>query len=857
MGWLKVLFLSLLFGLHTCLLHSHSVHALTAVHPPAKPSPVLLTTTPREWENAKARPLPATLQISFFTTLFDKNDVFSYVFSQVPRHFPDFKLNTIGRELHATLLYLNGLTLDATREFVQFFSTLDSLALEAYGLLDPVQVFDSENIEIIEIGRKSKFLALKPHRELIEWQRRFYKLLSEKAPHLLNHHQGSLDPEQSHISVIQWNIDQGFSDEKIAKAKAKVKELFQDAIARFKQQTGKSPEIKFSLNVQGVELVTAPASIHTPPVSILTFKTDASLRPVTSTVGRWSIIDPLTGFIKVVEFDMDKLRNGDPASYQLSDSSNGVLDTSLIQAPPVEAEVFKANLPDRLKKIFEDSIHTLSPTQYPAVMGDTLYFTRYRHQKLDPLKAIPVFKKAHELGLKSTEHASIGLAVYASSVREDILNPSDYDMLLNTLIHVSNSARTIDEAEKIAAEVFVKEVLSQLLVLVRKGVVSIQELRVGSEATMGLPYQNILDALEANPYLTEQDILSGYFKDKTGKVWTIEELVSLGDFIKTKLDYMDGNHHRTNFSLQFVVGFEWQGQIRILNASGLKGIPPLMRTAVYDSAESFAVAAALSRPSTYYSIQKGPVIPKAIRDLQNAAKHYQENEITVYVKLIKKIYNFFILLSQSGLGLEEIFFKEVQNRADIPPEYSLLEFMDELVKSINQTPFKVLNELRRNVNDLREYNERGQVFDEAQWQAHRLEMVALIGVLKGLLIQYPTLKNQHLTETLIKFENFLSKTQGLSFHKASLYLKEKRLHKLFYGFELELLKLEQMFLVHTSTPAALSEKSLAFIQVLLKKSPEIYLDYLAARSQEAGGKLEWTLKYLGLPCEELLMGKAK
>lgn len=843
--------------------------------------PVVSGVTLKEWKAAQSNELAATMQVTFPTIVYDRaENIFSEVFNKIPQWFPSLKLNTIGRGMHSTLTYLDGLTLEGAKEVITFLKGLDTATLEQYDLLKEVRVFDAANPEFVVFGTKSKFIGLKPHREYIEWQMRFYKLLADKAPKILEKHLShrnmgtkAISPEAVHISLVQWGESYGvnLTDAQVKDLMSKMKELFKSEVEALKAKTGRSPEVLFSMKTHPIELVTAPTSIQSGPTAIVTLKADASGRPNVSDVARWEIESPDgesgRSVKKFIELYTEKFLAGEERPFD-----EHVEEESWIKkAREFESEhldSFKTRLRPEIKRVFEIALKTLSPTKFPAsvpakqtLRQSQFYVTTLTHPNLAPEKGFEALETARGLQLHSTGDVSIGVGLYASTVRKEVKNPGDLDMVVNSVTHVPDSIATIEAAEAYAIRKFVKVTIGQLVELARKGTISFTELRLGSDATMGIAIDDVITGLEENPYLSEEDILNGRFKDKKGRVWTLEELVALGDFMKGKVDLFT-KHGRVDISLQFLAGYEWKGSIYTFQRNGIKGIPPLVRTAVYDGAESYAIAASLARVYDYYNVQKGSITARAIRDVMKGGFGYSKNadgslpapieaEPLWNSKFIKKAYNYLILLNRSGLGLDEIFFKEtkaiLERQGRWVPDYSIDHLVEHVVRAINQPALKTINTLKRNVNDLREYNERGHHFRPDQWLERVKETRELIQALESEIIQGRVKTTAEFEKAAREFKALFEKAARMETPEASIkYLSQSRLFHTLHHFEEMLTVLDGKLVGNSDSYAGLTAADKAFVKTLVAYSPHFLVRYLMARSQDAEAKVKWTLRLMGI-----------
>lgn len=872
------------FGVALLLSLASLAFSLTAY---AKPT--IASVTPAQWKAGQDNKLAVTLQVAFPTILFDRTEnIFSEIFNKIPQNFPGLKLNTIGRGMHSTLAYLEGMKLEGVKEVIRFFESLDRATLERYDLLNEVHVFDAANPEFVVVGTQSKFLALKPHSEFVQWQMRFYQLLADKAPQLLEKHLShrnfgkTIDPNSIHISLIQWGerYGIGLSETEVEALKSKMKALFGAEVQAFEARHGRLPEVKFSLKTHPVELVLPPRSIQSGSDVVVAIKAEGDGQPTISQVVRWQIDqqgkdsgldDYGDGHGTAGAFI--ELRTQDFMSGAEKPYDEILEDKAWIEKPrsfdPEPIESFRQRLRPEIARIFDLGIRMLSPTKLPAPVLTTdisrqnrFYVTTQTHPRLEPEKGFAALENARGLQLHSTDGVSIGVGLYASSIRKEIKNPGDLDMLVNSVVHVPDSIQSIEEAEAHAVRKFVQVTIGQLRELAKKGKIAFTELRLGSDATMGIPFDDVIAGLEENPYLSEEDIIKGEFKDKTGKVWSLEQLVALGDFMKGKVDLFT-EHGRIDISLQFLAGYEWKGAMYTFQRNGIKGIAPLVRTGMYDGAESSAIAISLSRVFDYYASQKGPIVARAIRDLMKAAFGHSksinggtpapvEAEPLWNSKFVKKFYNFLIMLRSSGLGLDDIFFKETKavferQATGMPEGFTIAQLVDHLLGAINQDLLKTINTLKRNVNDFREYNERAQHFRPDQWAERLRETASLLEEIEADIDSGLLDVTSEFSASMREFQDLFKKAKRQSTVERSIqYLGRKRLFDPLLRFEDMLTVVDGSIVAKRGSHGELTSFDREFVKALTAHSPHFLVRYLMTRSQDADAKMRWTLRLMGI-----------
>lgn len=873
----------LLFSLFN-LPFSHLLFAHTSVQ--------LVTTSQNLWDRAQKARYHAGLQILFPTHSLRRNDdVFSEILTKLPAYFPEFKLNTIGRGIHASIFYLPGLSIENVRRLTQFLQSVDPAVLEKYDLINPVPVLDPDHIEIMEVGHNSKFLALKPHPLFAKWVLRFGQMISEALPELgaLNkiHLKGN-DPSEEgvHLSLLQYGAvhERDFSSQKIEQVRRDLTNLIRDSIRRYRiSHFGQSPSLTFDWSQISAELITAPRSIYFPAMPIVSYRLDRQARRIqSSSVGRLFVLagtgNPMDD--EMLEFNVARFLAGDERPIDTGIDSNGTASTeweewvgALQEFPAVPQDEFLKQLPEALRSTYSEAVRMgwVTNTRLPAVVPtenpedqNQFFITRFTHPRLAPQKGIPILKMLRELGIKSTKNAFTGAAIYASSVRREVDVPGDSDVLISSLVNVPEEATTLAQAEIFAAKVFVKEVLGQYVRLVKEKKISFTELRMGSDATMGVPFRDLLDAYEANPYLTEADILNGSFRDKMGRQWSLERLLQVTkDFTKGKIDYFRPDGTRADISLQFLVGFQWRGQVYFMHRNGLKGLPSLLRTAVYDGPVSYAVAQIISRSITLAAIQRGSLLPVAIRELQ--LHGYARDRHTPPVlaeplytpKFLKKVLNFLILNSMGGQKVDQIFYKYVREilvrEGRWQQGYNLASLDKGIQGAINYHYLTLVNSMRRDVNDVREFNERENKFAPKAWFARAVELQSKIKELRALWQYFEGRYDlDSLKESLDEFENFLNHAVTMTPDRAVRYVRNKKYFQMIYTFEMQL-KYFEAALSSTVVPGVapgLSDMDKLFIQTLVGYAPHIMHYYMSSRSMEADEKHLWALEALKIEASE-------
>lgn len=831
------------------------------------PVPTLLSSSPSEWRGIEKKSLgPLLLWARIPSTMKDET-VLSEVFRRIPNRFPYLQLNVLSRGLHSSILYLEGMSLEQLREMTRFFHNLDSKTLAEYDLLKPVTFFDPSRIEFEVVGTQSRFLALKPHPEFVAWQLRFWKMIGERGPAwLIEHHKAHRDlGDQAisesgvHCSLVQWEGKSGIvlSPSQIQKLEKDMREVFEESIQSLRERAGGQGPAPVLFDWKEMPLQVSQPAINfaAGPFDILSIKATENGPLSVSQVVRVRI--PKEGEMqsKVVESGItDFLAKQAP-------QTSFVMPTYLPQKRTwvnLSDEDFLDLLDDeRVKSAYVKAKETLSPTWAPAIVP-TLDFSRVNqfyigsetHPQLDPSKTFESLEMLREIGFHSLPDITIGMSVYASSARKEIRNPSDVDLMINALAWVPESVPTY-EAAKDSAVISVRKLIDQIRDLDQQGSIAIAELRIGSDATMGyLSGDPIQDGLN-NPYLSREDIHQGYYIDRFGKKWTLDELIALGDFTKFKIDFFR-NGKRYPISLQIGYGFHWKGHAFHFNQNGSKGVQPNLRTAVYDGAESMAIALTLARPYAYYMVQKFPTLARAIGELRLTAKIDDDRSHFLWSpKFIKKFYNFLYLAQATELRMDEIFYQETVRvlERDGFQAPQMTEVIDDILRAINTPELATLNALKRNVNDIREFNEFHHRFTPMQWSTRVSETHELLQELKNLLstpkLNIPKSFHDEVEEKMNQFERYFGVLTAQETKIAVNSLLDSRFHEPFMDFEKVLADLEAHIVTHGPKDVVLSEKTKRFIETFVRQLPESYYRYLLLRSQDAPQRMRWILKLMG------------
>ncbi|MBC86611.1 MAG: hypothetical protein CL677_05475 [Bdellovibrionaceae bacterium] len=821
-------------------------------------------------------PATSTLQITFPTIFFDKEtNIFSKILYEIPGNFPNLKLNTVGRGLHSTLLYLDGIDFTQAEEFIRKLNAIPISVWDDYGLNRQVKVFDPRNLEFEVVGVHNKFLAIKPHREFIDWQFNFWQMIEREMPEFMDMHKShrnlgdkATSRNSVHISLVQWgeswNLD--LNDYEVERLKEDFSQIVGKALDDAEKGGRSYDTITFNPATQPLQLVAAPRALAEPPMVMSAFNVKSD-KSESSKMIRWQLNEPMSdeggrtnGPSRSLDFtEGEKLRvvEFNQGDQNFKENVNGQFLGNWIDQSsryyPMNLGEFKSGLSYDVNEIFSSSLKTLSPTLYPAEYksqfnDSSVYITNETHPMVAPEKAVQVFDQVSDLSIQSTKHVSVGLSLYASSVRSEVKYPGDFDFLMNTVTKVPSEIKTEEEARKFAYDTFNREIFGQLRQLIGQGKVALSELRIGSDYTMGYRSNDVIADMEENPYLTEKDVLENSFTDKKGKVWTLNELLALEDFVKAKLDLLvDGR--RFEISLQFNLGFFWKGNVFSLQRSSLKGLSPLLRTAAYDSKESYALAAALARPFQLYQIQKGSIVASAIRELQkHAYKHLDEGQRDsvdktplYHSKFLKKVYNYFILLNRSGLHLDSLFFNEYLNLSG--KQMTIEQLTSQLTRAVNSNELSAITALKRVFNDIREYHERNQKFNHWQLDTRIAEIESLLPNLRATVesLQAQGIDTLSFEKSINDISKSILRMKNLSKTTAINYLSSKAAYEVFRNGE------DTLTLIDGAVcQLRLPENAKVLIQTLVDYSPFLLLKYLKDRDRMSPQSLRWVIRKMGL-----------
>lgn len=808
----------------------------------------LAPSTRGEWVEASQQKVSATLQVEF-PTFFAGADILSTLIRPISENFPGLKLNTLPRVLHSTFLYLDDLTLEEAQELARAFREASMHDLKKHGLLETVEVIDWAHVEIVRVGTQSVFLALKPHPSFVALQLRFYEWIRKATPRIFEKHLAhrnlgleAMSPERIHISLVQMGEKVGIekTDAEIEEIGRQLKAVIEREVARYTREHGKLPSTPFSLETHPLQLITPPPSLRESATTIFSLQVKAHKISLSKVV-RWPLYeasspDEIAPVEKYLEANFgDFMRPNFWKKFPIRSRTSQWLPHRPVREPLQVSEI-QPQLNSRVSRAFETALKLLPESFLPSEVstsGDKYYVPQETHTYLDPQKAARIFEKIDTLGFSGLNRQniplSVGTGIYASAIRSDIENPSDYDLMANLLVEVPDHIQTIEEAQTEAVKNVNAYFFGHLRKLMKQGKIAITELRIGSDATMGNLSDSLLRDLLENPYMSHDDFLKQRYRDKKGKEWTLEELLLRQDFIKFKIDLFTPEGQRIPLSLVTNVGIHWKGSTLFLQGRGLKGIPPLLRTSVYRDLNSYAIAASLYYQAAIVNSQRGSPLSSAIRDILDSAFKEEGDKEHFYwsSKLLKRVKNYLMLLAGSRLGLEHILVESALNQR--APNEFIGELIDRINLTINQPELAPINQLKQIVNNLYEWSERRQKMTKKQWTARAQEIPPLLSRIESLLLN--RYKSTEGLNALREFRSLvlemgskrtIDQVNQLNF-QASSYVKSKRL-------EHALAELESKLILESSS--ALPEDMARFIERFVRDLPDMYETYQKTRPQE-------------------------
>lgn len=854
----------------------------------ATSKPVVLQIGSQDWDRALKTQLPVTLQVKFNTNLFlQGRDIFSDLMFRLPEKFAKAQLSSISRGLHVALFEAPGFSLEDAKQLTAFFESLSRSELKSAGLYEPVRIFDPADFEVAITGQNIKRVGLRTHEEFRKWHRNFIELVKTRLPLIYAKlESNSVDAAQPPTIVLfDWQDIKGkpLPDAGLADAQTTLRELLRKIIAEYP-----APKpLLFDPRKEPVELVAVNVRGNAESSPLFSYKITENDAFAPAAVSRWFSKKMSTsalgvGQSKLVEFHTASFLEGEQRPFaEKTDAQNSWFPASR-KFEPLDKKVFQTKLSKNIFRIYFREKSTLKAQHQPSAIGeatsDGLYAISVSHPTLAPKQAASLKGLVASLTIPANANVATGYAVYGSTTREEFKYPADSDLLLNSLVFVPPSVRTLEEAEAFSRKAFLKNVLGYFAGMARKGDIAISEFRLGSDKTMKITAgaASPIDEFWSNPYLTQEDFLSGRYVDKAGKAWSLEEMLELGDFIKTKFDYFvteNGKLARKEVSLQFMPAFDWNGEAHFLRKTGLKGAPTsLLSTAVYFGADSYAIGAVMQRSVAHYVSQRGPLEAGAIRELVQRAYDkvagsgsYVETEPLWATKFLKTFYNFLVFRNRSGTGIDEIFFEEtkkfMERHQTWDSRVTLKGISDALLASINTPEAALLSGLKRLTNDLAEFNERDQLIDPRQWTVRLSELTDETSGAPGLIEQFRSaVKSGRLKPSrafLKKYANFLKVVGRASRIEDSKLAVEflvergiakdrKILGRVFSDFENAILSLENELHSSAVYATALTPEIQNVIRTMTALSPHLHSRYINSRYQISANELTLNYQLMGI-----------
>lgn len=792
----------------------------------------------------------STVQISFPSHLIDKDrNILGHIASVIPKHFPHLKLNTLGRRFHSTLVYLDDMDKNSIYEFFEILKKLPPEVIEKYQLDKTVLLIDPERIEFSVVGTQSKFLALKPHPEFVAWQMRFWEMLKEHAPHIYQKHQehrnlgGKATSEHAvHISLFQWG--EKFGLDLSPQEVESMKKLMHDEITKA-HQVHQFTRLYFNPKNHNIQTVLPAMSLAEPPFVVSAFKVKPSQFKF-SDIYRWREIEDKEQVV-VSEYNSrtgKESRGKDSImtafrvypSFDITSKQHQLLPQNQVLWQRVAPQVPESLSPSEMKS-----------------QGLEVYFPSHFNADRDPARAFEVFDKIKNLKFPSNEYIHSGFGLYASSLSRSFMFPGDYDLALNSLVYVPDSIRSYEQARDFATIQFNKYVFGHIKNLIKEGKLSLIELRIGSDALMYKEKQSNYSAYLEHPYLSEKEFLEGEFVDKkTGKVWSLDELLKLEDFSKAKLDYFNEKGERFEISLQFIYGFHWKGYTYSSKRFGIKVLTPLLRSMAFADINTYVISAALYRPQMYHSLQKWDFAPSMIHTSYKLATQYSKHnyllnkdssEINYTSKFIKRLYNQILILNQSPSHVDKMINESMTNSGYGP--FDINTVLNEIRQNLNNIDMHHINMLKRAVNDFAEFSERKQSMRYEDQVKHRVEEIRLgLAKLMKIIRRYP------IAESLKKEIVYNTRSlQKLIADIESSGNTEKAAQTLHLDSSMQTLKKSEILiaLLESDILSELFDRQTKnFLQTYVRFAPIVYLKHLISRENPSDYELLWVLKMMNI-----------
>jgi len=717
---------------------------------------------------------------------------------------------------------------------------------------------------------------------------------SDTVPHysLVQLRRKSLDKGSSKPSQTE-SLHAAVSEDEFNRAASKVGEIIESANQRYRElNQGRSIERFMSLETNPLEVVVAPRSRGEEPLQAFALKMNSRSEWMPSSVLRFFVpasdVQENSDFVhtEIVEFYTDKLLADGEFSKALSNALVPWRSDINAWSEPRES-LTPANLDGFLSEISDERLRSLylrmhenreiSPSQLPAVVevnGRRVFVTNQVKGTIAFDKGNEQLSMARELitkadhDPKSPFSVSFGYSLYASRGDRVYSWSGDTDIAIGILVHIpENLVLTTEQRDEYVAQALEKEFIEVLLRKAEGGEIAIIELRAGSarkHGSGGNPINDIDDAY----FFSEIDLKRGFTIDPAtkNKIY-LREVLRENDWIKGKFEYVSSGEQ---FSIQLNVGSDGTTELgyRVVvpgQRDAIKGIPPLTRGGKMLDAESMAVFTALHSGYMVHAVQKGSMAARAGSEVHSAAFAKERFEPIWNAKGAKKTHSLEVFFSQGGTGFDEIgavrVIEILKFQNALPEElgelirqrgiYAVLDRLKNTLRSaFNQPTLGLLSSVRRTVNDLREYNERGHEITEKMWRQRQAAVKEVLPKLKSVYQQHVSQDQisqmPEFEKAQLRFENVMDRLGRLPFEQVKKELIKPAYYRVFRRFESQLTELDRRFIL-----AELSGADRVFASTLIRYFPFIYLEYIQSRKQTSDQDFLLEVQLLGVePTQE-------
>lgn len=658
---------------------------------------------------------------------------------------------------------------------------------------------------------------------------------------------------------------------------------------------GKEYRQTFDLHSNPLQLVMAPRSVREEPTEAVAFKLSENGMLAPSSVVRF--------FVPVHKPNsQDEHSHTEPVELYGAKLSEEGVDAAIIKSnsirdswaeprrkfPTIPVRDFMEMTGDeRIARIFYDTVKSgaLSPTFFPAstptALGDVIVANE-TIGSLIPDRGVEKLRLAQRL-VKDTSRVTFGFALYASLVNGVFEWSGDADIAVAALVHLpEDKLHTKEERSEYVAKVLEEDFFAPLLNLADQGVITEIEWRASSAFDLGYSKDPIRGREDA-PYFVQNDRIRGYTIHPTTKQKIyFSDAIRAKNFIKGKLKvnkpeqlFEEGgdkvlgkfrvktSEDGPELSLQTIAGSNGltelgHNAVFFFQTDAVKGVPPVMRTAVYAGPKDYAVFASLHRPYIAYSVQKGSQTSRSIGELFSAGITAEGFRPKWNAKFVKKSHNLKLFFRQSGSGLDEIVARrtmDLMKRHGLAPEgfnekhpdvvEYLLTLKNNLRTAFNQPVLKTLSEVRRRVNDIREYNQRKNLMPVDLW-IERYELLSKdLHDLKCLLEFYEAQElltnNESFYASMKAFQDTISMIGELPLNQALQELQNLKHFRVFRDFETELTVLDGRIASMKIPP-----DDLVYVETLIRYLPYMYMEYMQTRKLLSNHDLELELRQMDI-----------